>query len=338
MQWVKANIAKFGGDADNITIFGQSAGSQSVCSLMVSPLAQGLFHKAIGQSASCTSPLAAADKAGLHRGAKLAEALGVGNKLRDLRAVAPQQLMDAASASGWEAQSRIVIDGWVVPDSQDALYAAGQQAKIPLLLGYLSNEGEELLPLNSELSAEHLSGFLTMSLGADLVKDALKLYQAELSQSPGVAQHAIMTDQFMGYGMLRWANYQASSNSPTYYYHMDHQPPAFRLYNPDNPDLQLEQGPRSGGAYHSGDLAYVFGTTRKVGHDWTEQDHQISEQIMQYWTNFAKTGSPNGAGLPKWQVFDANSLATQFISSNTHSVKGVQNAKMALFQQRFKTQ
>lgn len=335
LQWVRNNIDAFGGDADNVTIFGQSAGSQSVCSLMVSPLARGLFHKAIGQSAACVSPIPTKDPNGLLRGARLVEALDTGVDINAMRQATPQQLLAAADASQWQNQSRIVVDGWVVPDQADTLFAAGKQAKIPLLLGSLANEGNQLFPLNNELTEEQLINFVTTVMGDTLAPQLLALYQDELAESPGLAQREILTDQFMADGMRRWAAHQFSAGQPTYLYFMDHNPPAFRLYMPFDPNLQLDNGPRSGGAYHSGDLAYVFGNTRKVGHDWTEDDHQLSDLITQYWTNFAKFGDPNASGLPVWRQYDTTSHATQLLQKKSQSVDGVRRARLDLFERRY---
>jgi para-nitrobenzyl esterase len=103
---------------------------------------------------------------------------------------------------------------------------------------------------------------------------------------------------------------------------------------PEQPDLQLPEGPRSGGAYHSGDLAYVFGTTDRVGMDWQEFDHRLSEMIVSYWTNFAKNGDPNGGDLPRWRRFDSDS-STLRLGRDTLSVDGIRNGPMQLFEQRF---
>lgn len=335
LQWVQSNIGAFGGDADNVTIFGQSAGSQSVCSLMVSPLAQGLFHKAIGQSAACVSPVPTKDLNGLIRGERLVDALDTGADINAMREASAKQLLDAADTSQWQSQSRIVVDGWVIPDRPDVLFAAGKQAKVPLLLGSLSNEGNQLFPLNNELTKDQLISFTTAMMGEVLAPQLLALYQDELEESPGLAQREILTDQFMAYGMRRWAAYQFDSGQSTYLYFMDHNPPAFRLYMPSAPDLHLDNGSRSGGAYHSGDLAYVFGNTRKVGHDWTEDDHQFAGLVTQYWTNFAKFGDPNGSGLPMWRPYDRTTQATQLLRKEPQSVDGIRRARIDLFERRY---
>jgi len=335
LQWVRTNIEAFGGDADNVTIFGQSAGSQSVCSLMVSPQAKGLFHKAIGQSAACVSPIPLDDSNGFIRGGRLVDTLDRGVDITAMREASPQQLLDAADASQWQNQSRIVVDGWVVPDRADDIFSARKQAKVPLLLGSLSNEGNQLFPLNNELTQAELISYATTMMGETLAPELLALYQDELEESPGLAQREILTDQFMAYGMRRWAAYQFNTGQPTYLYFMDHIPPAFRLYMPSEPDLQLDDGPRSGGAYHSGDLAYVFGNTRKVGHDWRKDDHQLSDLISQYWTNFAKFGDPNANGLPLWRQYDTKTHATQLLQIKPQSLDGIRRDRIDLFERRY---
>ena len=337
LNWVRDNISQFGGNPDNVTIFGQSAGSQSVCSLMVSPLARGLFHKAIGQSASCVSPLPTADSNGFHRGQRLAAELGPEQTVSAMRAATAEQVLAAADRSNWAQQSRIVTDGWVLPDSQDALYASGQQAQVPLLLGWLSNEGHLLFPGSAGISEKELEAFAFQLAGAELGPQLLDLYRAHAKVSPTLAQQEIKTDLFMAYGMRRWADHHADAELPTYVYYMDHDTPAFRLYWPDNADLQLPQGPRSAGAYHSGDLAYMFGNTRRVGMGWKDQDHALAAMMVRYWTNFAKRGDPNGEGLPQWQAYDRQHRSTLLLQPDAHTVAGVQRDVLDLWDQRFNT-
>ncbi len=342
LNWVRDNIAQFGGDPDNVTIFGQSAGSQSVCALMASPLSQGLFHKAIGQSASCTQPAGSTndtDANGFKRGKRLIQALLENTKVdaETLRGASPQAIMRAANKSRWAAQSRIVVDGWVVPEPIDNIYLAGQQARIPLLVGSLANEGHQLFPLNDDLDSAGLQAASRKLAGAH-AEALLQLYASEAAQSPALAQREITTDLFMTYGMRRWADHQSATGAPTYLYHFDHTPPAFRLYVPDNPDLKLPEGPRSAGAYHSADLAYVFGNIDKVGLDWQEEDRQLSRTMVRFWTNFAKSGNPNvpaHESLPVWQPYDKANHATLLLRSEPHTTKGVRTAKLDIWDRVF---
>lgn len=328
LQWVNRNIESLGGDPNNVTIFGQSAGSQSVCSLMTSPAAQGLFHKAIGQSAACVNQLTKADAKGYERGQALVEALGA-TSIHALREAEPDALLAAMTASDWASGSRIVIDGNVLPKWPDEAFAAAEQSKVPLMLGFLSNEGHELFPVDTELTEPELSGFLAY-VGGSRADELVAQYDSA-NMTPGELQHAISTDLFMAHGMRQWASYQAEVGQDTFFYFMDHVPPAFHIYMPDQSFLELEGGPRSGGAYHSGDLAYVFGSIDKVGYDWNDHDRVVSEQMVGHWTQFAKTGNPNAAGVSDWTPFDTSRLGTRVINADPTTVQGVRNTVLSIF-------
>ena len=328
LAWVRRNIEALGGDPSNVTIFGQSAGSQSVCSLMTAPAAQGLFHKAIGQSAACVNPLTKADANGYQRGQALVDALGA-SSIEALRGAEPDALLAAMTASDWESDSRIVVDGNVLPKWPDEAFAAQEQSKIPLMLGFLANEGYELFPVNTALTESELQGFLAYVAG-ERADELAAQYDAK-NMTPGELRHAISTDLFMAYGMRRWASYQADSGLDTFFYFMDHVPPAFHIYMPDQPFLELENGPRGGGAYHSGDLAYVFGTLDKVGYDWNDADRRVSEQLVHHWTQFAKTGNPNAMGTSEWPAFNTEDLHTRVINDAPTTVNGVRNSIISIF-------
>ena len=320
LGWVRDNVRSFGGDPENVTVFGQSAGSQSICSLMASPYGKGLFHKAIGQSASCVIQASTEDANGHERGTALVEELGL-DSLQALRSADADALISAMIASDWASKSRIVIDGDVLDEWPRDTFADQRQAKIPLMLGFLADEDEQLFPINESLTRSEVDRFLNYVAG-DLAKELEAEYDTE-KLTPGQLQHVVSTDIFMAFGMQRWAEYHALSGQSTYLYFMDHVPPAFHLYMPEQPYLPLEGGSRSGGAYHSGDLALVFGSFDKVGYDWSDEDEVVSEQMVTHWTNFAKTGNPNRPGEDVWTPFDRESLSTRVINSEPATVDGV---------------
>ena len=331
LAWIQENAKALGGDPDNVTVFGQSAGSQSVCSLLSSAHSEGLFHKAIGQSAGCVTPLSVADANGYARGELLVQALGAKSAV-DLYNAAPDALLEAMVASGWENDSRIVIDGDVLKQWPHQTYASADQLPVPLMLGFLANEGEQLFPVNNSLTDTDLMGFLTLVAG-DYAQELKALY-ASPGLTPGEIQHAISTDVFMAFGMQRWAEYHAEAGHNVYLYFMDHVPPAFHIYMPDQPYLELDGGPRSSGAYHSGDLAYVFGTTKKVGYDWTDDDHALSKLMVRHWTNFAKAGDPNEPGDVSWRTFDRRSRSTRVLNPFPMTVDGVKKRELEIFATR----
>ncbi|MBT3609130.1 MAG: carboxylesterase family protein [Gammaproteobacteria bacterium] len=344
LKWVQKNIQGFGGNPDNVTLFGQSAGSSSVCALMASPLASGLFDKAIGQSAACLVK-EKRDANGQQRGARLAQlALGeLGAQdsesqvtAKQLRSIDNQSLLSAMENSPWSEGSRIVVDGWVLPEAPVDVFNANQQAKVPLLVGSLANEGHELLPLNNALTESELDQYLNKTF-AETAPKLKALYAEDLAISPGMALREILTDAFMAMSMRGWAQYNYNADQPTYLYYMDYVPPAYQIYLFDDPNLNLPGGPRSTGAYHSGDLAYVFNNVGKTGDFWLEEDFAMARAMSGYWTNFAKTGNPNGANLPNWARYEPQNHNTQLLSNPIKTIAGAKREKLDLLAQRFQT-
>ena len=344
LKWVQKNIRSFGGNPDNVTLFGQSAGSSSVCALMASPLTSGLFHKAIGQSAACLVK-EKRDANGQQRGARLAQlALGeLGAQdsesqvtAKQLRSIDNQSLLSAMENSPWSEGSRIVVDGWVLPEAPVDVFNANQQAKVPLLVGSLANEGHELLPLNNALTESELDQYLSKTF-AETAPKLKALYAEDLAISPGMALREILTDAFMAMSMRGWAQYNHNADQPTYLYYMDYVPPAYQIYLFDDPNLNLPGGPRSTGAYHSGDLAYVFNNVGKTGDFWLEEDFAMARAMSSYWTNFAKTGNPNGANLPNWARYEPQNHNTQLLSNPIKTIAGAKREKLDLLAQRYQT-
>ena len=213
LHWVQENVSALGGDPDNVTLFGQSAGSQTTCLLMTSPLARGLFHKAIGQSASCAMPASDKDANGHDRGAGLATLALEGSipptdfsaLTQALRTLPVKKILAAQLASGWDQASRITTDGWVVPESPRSQLLAGRHAPIPLLLGSATDEGVGLLPLTENLDDTTYRTRLAKRFG-DQANRLVELYAAERSQSPAIAERAINANIFLTLGMREWAD------------------------------------------------------------------------------------------------------------------------------------
>ncbi len=294
LQWVQNNIDAFGGNADNVTVFGQSAGAQSICALMASPLSTGLFHKAIGQSASCLQAFDE-DAQGYETGSRLLGALGDVQDVETLRSASNEALLAAAETSQWAARSRITVDGWVLPEAPLTRFLKGQAMAVPLMVGSLANEGHQLLPRVEGTDAAQFQTFLarTFAMNPDAIPEIVSAYAAEIGRSYTTARHEISTDLFMAFSMRLWATLNKSRGAASYVYFMSHVPPACRIYRPDAPTLPLAGGPRSAGAYHSGDLAYVFNTMAKTGCDWNDEDRDLAGAMNRYWINFAKHGHPN---------------------------------------------
>lgn len=341
LTWVRDNIAAFGGDPDNITIFGQSAGSWSICALQASPLARGLFHRAIGHSGGCfgapRSHLSAAGgvataTSGHEVGLAIAAELGVAGEGPDataaLRAATPEAVMAAQTAAG--RGTGLLVDGWVMPTLADDIFATGEQNDVPVILGSMSDEGTTLYAGMPEPPHDEFVAGIRSQYGgqADAV---LAAYADEVASSTRTAGQAIAADRSFTWQMRAWARAMGDTND-VYLYHFSHAPPVFRLYRPDGPELDYAAGRRGAGAYHSGDLAYAFGNVGLVGIEWNDRDHELSQQMSQYWVNFATTGNPNGEGLPEWPKYErASEPAIHFATDGTAATSKVREAKLDLF-------
>src|SRR5580692_8951999 len=297
LEWVHDNIAAFGGDPGNVTIFGESAGSFSVSAQMASPLAKGLFQRAIGESGAAFSrsgldfaPLSVREE----KDAKLvSQTFGV-STLAELRAIPAEKLLEAFAppkSRGFDFGPD--VDGYFLPEPVPAIFAAGKQNDVPLLAGWNHDEGSfEVAFAAQKPTADNMKAMAQKDFG-DKADEFLKLYPIDTDQHVQRSAQDYAGDKFIAASTWEWIESQSKTGKqPIYRYRFDMTPFA---KDPNAPRL---------GAYHSAEIEYVFGQLdSKTDVTWSDSDRQVSEIMRKYWSNFAKNGNPNGAGLPSWPMY-----------------------------------
>lgn len=290
LQWIRDNVSEFGGDPNNVTVFGQSAGATSISILMASPQAKGLFHRAIGQSGGLFEPLQLAPNWLLRNaeqeGAEYALSLDV-HSLGELRALPAERLLEGKA----DSIAHPVIDSYFLPEIPFDVFASGRQSAIPLIVGSNANEAGSLTNVEDVTAANYVDEIAAR--WGPLPPPLIDAYTYTTDDEARRARLDFERDLRFGWDARTWARLHSLTGSPDVYsYYFTREPPF--------PAGTVYQG---WGASHFAELWYVFGKLGQEPWDWQSADYELAETMMSYWTNFARTGNPNGPGLTHWPQY-----------------------------------
>jgi para-nitrobenzyl esterase len=300
LRWVHDNIKKFGGDPGNVTVFGASAGAVDTCYLMTSPLARGLFQRAIIQSNGCADYLIpelrgrgtkrGGELSGEKSGVRFARRLGLGNAadiLSKLRAISASEIV----RHGENNPALEVRDGWVLPEQPAVIFATGRQTAVPTIIGSNRDEGSMFaVDKSAPKTVSQYRKWLTKEFGAR-AKEIAASYPVLEDSDVGEVFAAVKTDQGFRSGVYIMARAMARIGQPVFFYQFD--------YPAKGKNAAL-------GAYHGLELSLLSGVVRPSA--WGEfggDDLILSLKMQGYWTQFAANGNPNHEGLPTWPKYDA---------------------------------
>lgn len=312
LEWIQENISAFGGDPENVTVFGQSSGAGNINKLLASPLSKGLFHRAILQSGSAytfgrTSSLEQMEQ----RGEQFTGEYDI-QTIENLRSWPADTLLERSRGFSFSPN----IDGWFLPEETQDIFAKGEQHPVPILIGSTADEGNTFF--GSQLDMEIFTNIVKQQYGED-AETFLSLYPHQTDAEARESYNKWWSNR-IAWGAHTLAKiHSKTAGVDSYLYYFGRIPPG--------------RNSERYGAFHSSEIAYVFQTLDEVDRPWTETDYDLANTIADYWVNFAKTGNPNQAHLPGWAAYNPEERKTLELGGDIR-MKGILEEDILKFYDR----
>jgi para-nitrobenzyl esterase len=334
LRWVRENIAAFGGDPEQVTIGGESAGAMSVNAHMASPLSRGLFARAIGESGALLAPLQPLSRSDAESRAIKYAGHAVASSLQELRTKSAEALL-SATEKGPGHPFWPIVDGYFLTDTPKSSFSSGAQARVPLLIGSNAQDGDFSMMLDGTAPTPENWRHVIEELFTweKDINEALTYYPGNDEKEVLRSATALAGDMFLSHITWRWMDlHRQTGQSPVYLYEYRHPRPSEAVQAGEQ---KLEGALGVPGAAHGAEIEYALGNLdNQPRYVWTHEDREVSRIFSAYVAQFVKTGNPNGDALPDWPTVheEKDGLTRQVISTQTHTVRDGAAARQAFLQ------